>query len=135
MMREPDMSSPRPVVVVIDDDAAVLGSLRFALEIEGFEVETYGSAREFLARESRTEPVCLVIDYRLPDMNGLDLLMAMRRAGDARAAVLITSNPGALLRRRAADEGVPIIEKPLLSDSLLNAIRGSSLPQPPAAHS
>jgi FixJ family two-component response regulator len=134
-MREPVRSSPLPVVAVIDDDAAVLGSLRFALEIEGFDVETYGSAREFLAREGRKEPACLVIDYRLPDMNGLDLLAALRRAGKAQPAVLITTNPGALLRRRAASEGVPIVEKPLLSDSLLNAIRGSSLPSPSLGHS
>jgi FixJ family two-component response regulator len=124
-MHEAETASVHPLVAVIDDDAAVLGSLRFSLEIEGFDVETYGSAGEFLAREGQSDPACLVVDYRLPDMNGLDLLTVLRRAGQARPAVLITSNPGALLRRRAASEGVPIVEKPLLSDSLLDAIRGS----------
>jgi two-component system, LuxR family, response regulator FixJ len=110
------------VLVVVDDDPAVLGSLRFSLEIEGYLVETFRTAEELLA--APLPPVdCLVIDHNLPGMNGLDLLGEIRRRGLSTAAVLVTSHPPQILRHRAATAGVAIIEKPLLGNALIDALR------------
>ena len=64
-------------VVVIDDDPAVLGALKFALELEGFSVAAYRSGSELLAEAELPESGCLVIDFKLPDMDGLSLLAAL----------------------------------------------------------
>ena len=112
-----------PVVVVVDDDPAVLGSLKFSLELEGFCVVTYRSGSELLADPAVSRSDCLVIDLKLPGMDGLDLLAALRKNNVATPAILITSHPTAAMRRRAAEEATPIVEKPLLGDALLDAIR------------
>jgi two-component system response regulator FixJ len=113
------------VVVVIDDDPAVLGALKFALELEGFSVAPYRSASEFLAQQMLPQSGCLVIDFKLPDMDGLDLLAQLRDRAVQLPAVLITSHPSQHLRRRASAANVPIVEKPLLGNALLDAIHGA----------
>ena len=112
-------------VFVIDDDPAVRNSLKFSLEIEGYAVGVFSSAKEILAASDLPEKGCLLIDYGLPDMTGLDLLDRLRKRGVGLPAVLITSNPGPILRFRASEVGVPIVEKPLLGNSLAEAIRNA----------
>jgi FixJ family two-component response regulator len=121
-------------VVIVDDDSAVLGALKFLLELEGFQVAAYRSGSELLAEPVLPESGCLVIDYKLPEMDGLDLLAALRRRNVLLPAILITSHPTAALRRRAAAVTAPIIEKPLLGDALTNAIRSSLGGQSVTAH-
>lgn len=113
----------RRSVVVVDDDPAVLAALRFLLEVEGFQVLTFGTGSELLAASALPKTGCLVIDFKLPQMDGLDLLAALRRRNVRLPAVLITSHPTAALRRRAAQETTPIVEKPLIGDALTDAIR------------
>ena len=114
---------PGGAVVVVDDDAAVLGALKFALELEGFSASAYRSGSELLAEAVLPEGACLVIDFNLPDTDGLRLLAALRNRAVQLPAVLITSNPSASVRRRAAAVDVPIVEKPLLGNALVDAIR------------
>lgn len=111
------------LVVIVDDDAAVLTSLKFSLEIEGYAVQTYSDAQGLLRNPSIGRNALLVVDYRLPDTNGFDLLERLRAKGVRGPAILITSNPSDALRRRAAEMRIPIIEKPLLDNSLIAAIR------------
>jgi two-component system response regulator FixJ len=110
-------------VVVIDDDPAVLGALKFALDLEGFSASAYRSGSELLAEADLPQAGCLVIDFKLPDMDGLHLLAALRNRAVRLPAVLITTNPSENLRRRAAAVDVPIVEKPLLGNALVDAIR------------
>ena len=112
----------RRVVLVVDDDPAVLHSLKFALELEGYSVFVYRDAAEVLATATFPAKGCLVIDYRLPDMNGVDMLAKLRARGVTTPAVLITSAPGEALVRRAAEADVPIVEKPLLGNTLNRAL-------------
>jgi FixJ family two-component response regulator len=110
-------------VVVVDDDPAVLGALKFALDLEGFSASAYRSGSELLAESDLPQTGCLVIDFKLPDTDGLSLLAALRNRAVQLPAVLITTNPSASLRRRAAAAEVPIVEKPLLGYALVDAIR------------
>ena len=111
--------------MVVDDDPAVLGALKFALELEGFSVADYRSGSELLAQSELPQAGCLVIDFRLPDMDGLALLGALRDRAIDLPAVLITSHPTQGLRGRAAAVAVPIIEKPLLGNALFEAIESA----------
>jgi two-component system response regulator FixJ len=68
---------------------------------------------------------CLVIDYRLPSMNGLDLLSELRRRKIMLPAIVVTTEPSASVRARTAAAGAALIEKPLLNESLFDGIRAA----------
>jgi DNA-binding response OmpR family regulator len=108
---------PRSVLVV-EDDPAVCGAVAFALRAEGYEVTTCASPDEAMALALSDPPSCLVVDYLLPEMDGLALIGALRRHGVMPAAVLVTTHPDHRCRRRAAKANVPIVEKPLIGDAL-----------------
>jgi FixJ family two-component response regulator len=115
-------ASERPVFV-IDDDPAILASLKFALEIEGYSVRTYSAPKALIADATHKTSGCLVIDYNLAEENGLQVLAELRRRGVTMPAILITTNPGPRLRVRAAAASVSIVEKPLIGNTLADAIR------------
>jgi FixJ family two-component response regulator len=121
----PVETAPERTVLVVDDDPAVRNSLRFALEIDGYRVRAFQSDTDLLHLDDLPQAACLVVDYNLPGANGLDLLAAMRARGYTSPAILITSHPPAGVRRRAAAAGVPIVEKPLLGDALIDAIHAA----------
>lgn len=117
-------------VVVVDSDPAVLGALKFALELEGFGVTAFRSGTEALAQRNLPLSGCLVTDFNLADMSGLDLVASLRDRAVQLPAILLTSDPPARLRRRAAAAGMQIVEKPLLGDTLGEAIREALSDQP-----
>lgn len=118
----PASPQEKGVVVIVDDDHAVLTSLKFALELEGYAVQTFADAHGLLRNPSLARNAVLVIDYRLPDTSGFDLLDGLRAKGVRAPAILITSHPSEDLRHRAAELQIPIVEKPFLGNSLLSAI-------------
>lgn len=119
-----DQSAAGLVIVIVDDDAAVRNSLEFSLEIEGLIVHSYASGAELLADQGLSPPDCLVVDQKLSGMSGLELIGRLREERHLSApAILITSNPSLELRLRAERAGVPIVEKPLLGNTLLEMIR------------
>ncbi|WP_338834281.1 response regulator [Bradyrhizobium septentrionale] len=111
-------------VLVVDDDAAVRKSIKFALELEGFEVRDFSSAEELLIQESIPPRSCLVVDYYMPEMNGLELVAKLRERDSALPVVLITGSDDNL-RNRAAALGVIMVDKPMLGAPLLNAVRSA----------
>lgn len=109
------------IVIVVDDDPAVLSALKFSLEIEGFDVRSFENGEAMLNTRELPDQGCLVIDYYLSGINGLDLLELLRARRVALPAILITT-PNTAVRERAIRLGVPIIEKPLLSNALLEKV-------------
>src|SRR6202011_2606871 len=67
------LPEPDAIVFVVDDDVSVREALENLMRSVGLRVESFPSAREFLARRHGDEPGCLVLDVRLPDLGGLDL--------------------------------------------------------------
>jgi len=111
------------VILVVDDDSAVRNSLKFLIEVEGFQVNAYSSAQELLNEDSLPANSCLVTDYHMPDMTGLELVDQLRDRQISIPAILMTANPTQILRNRAEAAGISIIDKPLLGGRLLDAIR------------
>lgn len=112
-----------PVVAVIDDDLAVCNSLKFSLELEGLEVRTFPGGAELLRAPDVAACDCFVIDQKMPGMSGLELIGKLRDRQIAAPAILIISQPSAALSARAASAQVPIVEKPLFGNILLDRIR------------
>ncbi len=117
------LDSP-PFLLLVDDDDPVIDSLAFAFELEGFRVIPCGDAESALAAQLPEGRGCLVIDLNLPGMDGLELLAELRTRGVVVPAVLITTHPTAKVRARALAQGATIVEKPLITDALLDAVRG-----------
>ncbi len=122
MTNDGNLTQARRDVIVVDDDPAVLHSLKFALELEGYSVSVYHDAAGVLAETKFPERSCLIVDYQLPDMNGLDMLDRLRAQGTTTPAVLIVSGRADALADRAAAANVRIVEKPLLGNTLGQAL-------------
>jgi FixJ family two-component response regulator len=113
-----------PTVYVIDDDDAVLGSLRFLLETDGFAVRTFRNATALLNATSPSGADCYVIDYKMPDIDGITLARRLRQSAGDTPVILITGYPDGRISARATAAGVrDVILKPLLDESLVRCIR------------
>ena len=116
-------------VIVVDDDDAVRNSLKFALELEGLTVRAYGGGAEFLADGDVPDGSCLVVDYNMPKMTGVELVDRLRLRNISIPAILITGRASDDVRRRAKRAGfLRVLEKPLDDSSLLETIRGALAP-------
>jgi two-component system, LuxR family, response regulator FixJ len=125
MASKSDIAIQPFVVAVVDDDVAVCSSLKFSLELEGFAVRTYASGAEFLAAAANDLGAfsCLVIDQRMPAMSGMELIATLRAQRVQTPAILVVSHPNPALSARAAIAGVPVVEKPLFGNALVERIR------------
>jgi FixJ family two-component response regulator len=119
-----------PLVVVIDDDAAVRNSLKFSLEVEGYAVSFYADGAEALAADNLVDCACFVIDQNMPGMTGLEVADRLRERRISVPVILVTSHPNAVVRERALRARIPIVEKPLLGNALIERIRAIVGPTP-----
>lgn len=111
------------MVAVVDDDPAVRSSLQFSLEIEGYEVRIFSDGAELLIDPKIARFACLIVDQNLPALNGLELARLLRARSVLSPVILITSQPSESLRQRALAAGIPIVEKPLLGNALVDTIQ------------
>ena len=123
MKNQGELSSSGVTVIVIGDDRAVRNSLTFWLEIEGLTVRSYATGAELLSAGELVRCDCLVIDQKTPAGNGLGLIAQLRGRHFSAPAILIASHPSPSLREQAERADVPIVEKPLLGNGLLDKIR------------
>ncbi|HEY2357911.1 MAG TPA: response regulator [Phenylobacterium sp.] len=120
-----DANSPsRPTVVIVDDDAGLRKALSFLLEVEGLDVISCATGEALISLPLPEGPGCLVLDQHLPGMSGIEALEILRGRGVEIRTIVITSAPDAALRKRALLANARLIEKPLLSDLLLETIKG-----------
>lgn len=111
-------------VFVIDDDTAVRESMAVLLESAGFEVEAYGSASAFLKAYQPDRPGCLVLDVRMPQMDGLELQEVLARRHLRVPIIFITGHGDISMSVRAIRGGaVDFLEKPFDDEVLLARIR------------
>ena len=110
-------------VAVVDDDEAVLDSLRLLLEAEGFAVATFDCARAFL-RHCQDHPcACLVTDVRMPDMDGLELIEALKSHGPLPEIVVVTGHGDVPMAVRAMKLGArDFLEKPFDPDRMIASV-------------
>ena len=111
-------------VLVVDDDPAVLGSLERALRIEGYTVDAVGAGYDALTRQHETPADAVVLDLRLPDLDGLEVCRRMRADGDATAVLMLTARDAVGERVAGLDAGADdYLVKPFALDELLARLR------------
>ncbi len=114
----------RPTVFVVDDDAEVRESLQYLLKPEGFAVETFASSEEFLAQYRDGRPGCLILDIRMPGMNGLSLQGKLWSTPVPLPVIFVTAYADVPAALQAMKSGaVDFLEKPFESERLLASVR------------
>lgn len=113
-----------PTVHVVDDDEAVRRSLAFLLESVSFRVHLHASALAILAMLDQLDAGCLVVDYDMPGIGGLELLRRLRLHRVSLPCIVVTGKHAAGIREAARAAGAAaVIEKPFDGDELILAIR------------
>jgi FixJ family two-component response regulator len=116
--------SKNPLIAVVDDDESVRESLYGLLESMGYAVEAYSSAAAFLQSGSLGMTDCLLLDVRMPDMNGPALQRRLSASNHKTSIIFITSHDDDKVRSEVLKDGaVAFLLKPFSDDALVTAIQ------------
>jgi FixJ family two-component response regulator len=108
---------------VVDDDASVRGALEGLFDSVGLDTQTYAAALDFLATRLADKPGCVVIDVRLPDMNGLEFQARLTQMGVRLPVVMMTGYGDIPMSVRAMKRGaVDFLAKPFRDQDMLDAV-------------
>jgi FixJ family two-component response regulator len=115
-----------PIVFVVDDDISVRESLELLIRCEGWQPETFASAQEFLTRPRALVPSCLVLDFSLPGLTGLELQKRIAVERTDMPIIFITGHGDVPMTVQAMKAGaVELLTKPFNDNVLLTAIRAA----------
>jgi len=122
----PSLLDMGPIVFVVDDDISVRESLELLIRCEGWQPETFASAQEFLTRPRALVPSCLVLDFSLPGLTGLELQKRIAVERTDMPIIFITGYADVPTTVKAMKAGaVEFLIKPFSDDVLLSAIRAA----------
>jgi FixJ family two-component response regulator len=117
------MTTPTPTVFVIDDDQSVRKSLARLLDAAEYKTELFKSASEFLSRSVHPGPSCLIVDVRMPGLNGMDLQKTLIDCGREEQLVFITAHGDVPMCAQAMKAGaVDFLPKPFKPKQLLQSV-------------
>jgi FixJ family two-component response regulator len=118
------VSAATELVCVVDDDQSVRRGLRRLFRSAGYAAETFSAAEDYLAREIFEGPICLVLDVRMPGLNGLELQKELESRGACEQIVFITGHNDVPTCTQAMKNGaVDFLMKPFDSEELIEAIK------------
>lgn len=110
-------------VHIVDDDEGIRRSVAFMLKTSGYRVNSWPSGAAFLKEAKHAEPGCILLDVRMPEMDGLEVQAELARRGIALPVVIVTGHGDIAIAVRAMKAGaVDFIEKPFQKEALLTAI-------------
>jgi FixJ family two-component response regulator len=118
------MKEANPIVFVIDDDALIRDGIQSLIKSVGLRVETFASARDFMLAKRPDAPACLVLDVRMPGLNGLDLQRELSAADVHIPIIFITGHGDIPMSVRAMKQGAQeFLTKPVRGQDLLDAVQ------------
>jgi FixJ family two-component response regulator len=114
----------RSTICLVDDDPSLRDSVNNLMSSVGFEILVFDSAEAFLASDSIEDTGCLVLDFRLQGMNGLDLMAHLVSVSRSVPTIMLTGNDGDIVQQRALALGATaFLTKPLNPHEFLAAVR------------
>lgn len=117
------MKNHESLIYVVDDNVSICRALTLLLRSHGFKVETFTRARPFLAYKHPNLPSCLLLDIRLPDINGLTLQQILTQRGITIPIIFITGHGDIPMSVKTMKAGaVDFLPKPFTKEKLLSAI-------------
>ena len=117
-------SADVPTVFIVDDDRGMRQAIQDLVESVGLRAEAYATGQEFLRRKRTSDPSCLVLDVRLPQVSGLDLQRQLAETGVQIPIIFITAHGDIPMSVRALKSGaVEFLTKPFRDQDLLDAIQ------------
>lgn len=118
------MLESTPVIAIVDDEESVRKALGRLIRAAGFNVETFSSGADFLLSLRQRLPHCVVLDLRMPRVNGFQVQQALAKAGNLLPVVIITGDDSAESRARALEQGArAYLRKPVDDATLIDAIQ------------
>ena len=113
----------KPLVHLVDDEDAIRRSAGFMLKTSGYRVRPFASGLELLKQARSLEPGCILLDIRMPGMDGLEVQQALRDQGVALPVVIMTGHGDISVAVKAMKAGaIDFIEKPFEKQVLLSAL-------------
>jgi len=117
------MLERQPLVLVANDDEAMRDALQFALQLENFEVQVHHSGSDLLKNQELARASCLILNDRMPIMDGITVMYHIRARHLHLPTILLTANATPKLRRQAVSAGIQmVLEKPILDNILLESV-------------
>jgi FixJ family two-component response regulator len=124
--QRPDGTRTSRLIAIIDDDEAMLDSLRDLMEAAGLAAQCFGSAEEFLASGLHRQAACLITDILMPKMSGLQLQTRLKDEECDIPIIFITAYADTRIRIQAMREGaVEFLAKPFDHQLLLKTVRAA----------
>jgi FixJ family two-component response regulator len=119
----PFQTSDRAIVHIVDDDASIRGALEGLFDSVGLGSQSYAAARDFLSTSITDKPGCIVLDIRLPDMNGLEFQAQLTQMGVRLPVIILTGYGDIPMTVRAMKRGaVDFLSKPFRDQDLIDAV-------------
>jgi FixJ family two-component response regulator len=121
MMR--NATNQKPLVHVVDDDASMRGALEDLFDSVGLQTQTYAKAKDFLSVNLSDRPGCIVLDVRLPDMNGLEFQARLVQIGVGIPVIMMTGYGDIPMSVHAMKHGaLDFLSKPFRDQDMLDAV-------------
>ncbi len=119
------MANNGPLVMVVNDDEAMLDAFGFALRLEGLNVRLHSSGDSLLADAKLPDSACLVLACHLPGLDGFEIVRRVRAMNLSTPSIMLTSVATPAIRARAAEADIwLLLEKPIMDGALVEAVTG-----------
>lgn len=116
----------KPMVYIVDDDDGMRRALSVLMTTVGYQPAAFAGPREFIAKHDPSQPSCLVLDVRMPEMSGLELQQQLNRSGSMLPVILISGHGDIPMAVQAMKDGAfDFLQKPFRDQELLDRINGA----------
>jgi two-component system, LuxR family, response regulator FixJ len=119
-------SKRKPTVFIVDDDDGMRRALGILMTTVGYQPAAFAGPREFLAKYDPSQPGCLVLDVRMPEMSGLEVQQHLNRSGSMLPVILVSGHGDIPMAVQAMKDGAfDFLQKPFRDQDLLDRINGA----------
>jgi FixJ family two-component response regulator len=112
-------------VAIVDDDRSVQAAIKDLIESAGLAAQCYGSAEEFLGSDRWHQTACLVLDFMMPGMSGLEMQAKLKTLGSVLPVIFITAHRDSAMQTEAMEAGAEVLLKPFDDEVLLEKVRAA----------